>query len=182
MLSNLQELHQVQQMVEEIRAEFRATSIEFDPRMPIGGMIEVPAAAICTDIFAQYLDFLSIGTNDLIQYTVAVDRYNDEVSYLYDALHPGVLKLIHRTIEAGKKAGKPVAVCGEMAGDTRYVRLLLGFGLREFSVYPAVLLEIKRIINSTALKEVEPLTAAILDSNAAGDTQALLERINTAVA
>jgi phosphoenolpyruvate-protein phosphotransferase (PTS system enzyme I) len=105
--------------------------------MPIGGMIEVPAAAICADIFAHHLDFLSIGTNDLIQYIIAIDRVNDEVNYLYDPLHPAVLRLINTTLQAGKKANIPVAMCGEMAGEARFAPLLLGLGLREFSVHPA---------------------------------------------
>jgi phosphoenolpyruvate-protein phosphotransferase (PTS system enzyme I) len=146
--------------------------------MPIGGMIEVPAAAICADIFAQHLDFLSIGTNDLIQYTIAIDRVNDEVSYLYDPLHPAVLRLIRRIIEAGEEANKPVAMCGEMAGDPRYVRLLLGLGLREFSVHPAVLLEIKRIINSSRIDRLEPLALQALQSSSRAEIHALVEQID----
>ncbi len=178
MLSNLQELDQILQLIEAIRTEFRAKSIAFDPEMPIGGMIEVPAAAICADVFAQYLDFLSIGTNDLIQYTVAIDRVNDEVSYLYDPLHPAVLRLVRRTIEAGEQANKPVAMCGEMAGDPRYVRLLLGLGLREFSVHPAVLLEIKRIIKSSRIDILEPMAHQALQSRSGAETLALIEQFN----
>jgi phosphotransferase system enzyme I (PtsI) len=177
MLSNLQELQQVWQFIEEIRAEFRAKSIKFDPSMPIGGMIEVPAAAVCADIFAQHLDFLSIGTNDLIQYTMAVDRVNDEVNYLYDPLHPAVLRLIRNIIEAGEKANKPVAMCGEMAGDPRYVRLLLGMGLREFSVHPAALLEVKQIINGSSTDKLISLAHQVLRSGSGVEVGALLDRI-----
>jgi phosphotransferase system enzyme I (PtsI) len=177
MLSNLQEFWQVQRLIQEIRAEFQEKSIPFDPHMPIGGMIEVPAAAICADIFAQHLDFLSIGTNDLIQYTMAIDRVNDEVNYLYDPLHPSVLRLIRMTIEAGQHHNKPVAMCGEMAGDTRYVRLLLGLGLREFSVHPAALLEVKRIINESRIDLLEPLALQALQCGTGEEVDALIQGV-----
>ena len=151
MLSSIDEVLQILDIVRVIRTDFSARSIAYDAAMPIGGMIEVPAAAVCADIFAAELDFLSIGTNDLIQYAVAIDRVNDEVSYLYDPLNPGVLRLIAGTLDAGRNAGIPVAMCGEMAGDSRYTRLLIGLGLTEFSVHPASLLEVKHIIvNTTA--------------------------------
>jgi phosphoenolpyruvate-protein phosphotransferase (PTS system enzyme I) len=178
MLSNLQELDQILKIIEAIRAEFCAKAIAFDPKMPIGGMIEVPAAAVCADVFAQHLDFLSIGTNDLIQYTMAIDRVNDEVNYLYDPLHPAVLRLIHRTIEAGEGANRPVAMCGEMAGDPRYVRLLLGLGLREFSVHPAALLEIKRIINSSRIDVLKPMARQALQSRSGAEVYALIDQFN----
>lgn len=178
MLSNIQELHQVLELVAEIRAELRSSGIAFDPKMPIGGMIEVPAAALCADAFARELDFLSIGTNDLIQYTIAIDRVDDEVNYLYDPLQPGVLRLIRMTIEAGEKTGTPVAMCGEMAGDTRYVRLLLGLGLRQFSVHPAVLLEVKRIINESRVDELKKLSEKALSSASGEEVSALLESVN----
>lgn len=112
-------------------------------------MIEIPAAAVCADQFARYLDFLSIGTNDLIQYTLAIDRVDDEINYLYDPLHPAVLTLIRNTLRAGRRAGIPVSLCGEMAGDPRYTRLLLGLGLTEFSMHPSNLLEVKRAIQDS---------------------------------
>ena len=146
MLSTMLELSQVLQIVEDVKRELAAEGIAFDARMPVGAMIEVPAAAICADIFARHLDFLSIGTNDLIQYTIAIDRVDDEVNYLYDPLHPAVLRLIQTTIRAGQKTGIPVAMCGEMAGDSRYTRLLLGLGLKEFSVHPNSLLEVKQVV------------------------------------
>jgi len=154
MLSNTHEMHQVLQMINEIKNELEENNIPYDHDLPVGGMIEVPAAAVCADVFAKHLDFLSIGTNDLIQYTMAIDRVNDEVNYLYDPLHPAVLRLIHTTLQAGERTKIPVAMCGEMAGETRHTRLLLGLGLREFSVHPAALLEVKEIINKS---EVAPL-------------------------
>jgi len=178
MLSNLQELYQVLAIIAEIRAEFRSNAVPFDPDMPIGGMIEVPAAAMCADLFAKQLDFLSIGTNDLIQYTMAIDRVNDEVSYLYDPVHPAVLRLIRIIIQAARDHKKPVAMCGEMAGDPRYVRLLLGLGLRDFSVHPAVLLEVKKIVNNTRLAEVMSLSEQVLAASSSSEINDLLGRIN----
>ena len=102
-----------------MREELRSQSYDFDPDVPIGGMIEVPAAAISADLFADKLDFLAIGTNDLIQYTLAIDRVDDEVNYLYDPLHPSILRLIKATIDAGIAARIPVSMCGEMAGNVR---------------------------------------------------------------
>lgn len=178
MLTSVQETQQVMHIIAEIRAEFTARAVPFDPLMPVGGMIEVPAAAICADIFARHLDFLSIGTNDLIQYAVAIDRVNDEVSYLYDPLHPGVLRLIRMTIEAGDKAGKPVAMCGEMAGDVRYIRLLLALGLREFSVHPAALLDVKRIIKDSRIEALGRLLPQILSCTSGSEVAHILESLN----
>ena len=116
MISNTDELKQVFRLIEEVRHELQEQGHQFDQNIPIGGMIEVPAAAIAADIFASQLDFLSIGTNDLIQYTLAIDRIDDEVNYLYDPLHPAILRLIKTVIDAGKRANIPVSMCGEMAG------------------------------------------------------------------
>jgi phosphoenolpyruvate-protein phosphotransferase (PTS system enzyme I) len=160
MLSNLQEIQQVLQLIDESKQELTRQGLKFDPELPVGGMIEVPAAAISAQFFAPHLDFMSIGTNDLIQYTLAIDRVEDDVNYLYDPLHPAVLHLIRHVIEAGHNAGVPVAMCGEMAGDIRYTRLLLGLGLREFSMQPATLLEVKNIINTSHADE---LAAQVLD-------------------
>lgn len=178
MLSSLHEVQQVMMLVEEVRSEFRARGIKFDEGMQVGGMIEVPAAAVCADLFVRHMDFLSIGTNDLIQYTMAIDRVNDEVNYLYDPLHPGVLRLIRHTIEAGENSGKMVAMCGEMAGDPRYVRLLLALGLKEFSVHPAALLEIKRIINDSHAGELARMKSTILACASGHEVAAILDRIN----
>ncbi|MGR8919173.1 MAG: phosphoenolpyruvate--protein phosphotransferase [Gammaproteobacteria bacterium] len=164
MLSNLAEVHQARDVIHTIRRDLDRQGIAYDRDMPVGGMIEVPAAAVCADIFAAELDFLSIGTNDLIQYAVAIDRVNDEVNYLYDPLNPGVLRLIDSTLKAGRQAGIPVAMCGEMAGDPRYTRLLLGLGLTGFSVHPAAVLEIKHLINGTDAGEYEPIAREFLDT------------------
>lgn len=177
MISSLDEVRQVLKIVSTIRSDFDRRGIGYDPAMPIGGMIEVPAAAVCADVFARELDFLSIGTNDLIQYAVAIDRVNDEVNYLYDPLNPGVLRLIAGTITAGREAGIPVAMCGEMAGDTRYTRLLIGLGLEEFSVHPAALLEVKHIINCTSAGQARALADELLQVDDASRREELLEAL-----
>ena len=180
MLSNMQETRQVLEMIDEIKAELDEQQVEFDVNLPVGAMVEVPAAAICADIFAEQLDFLSIGTNDLIQYTMAIDRVNDEVSYLYEPLHPAVLRLIRITLDAGSRASIPVAMCGEMAGDTKFTQLLLGLGLREFSVHPAYLLEVKKIILESDLSRLTPIADAALRARTAADVEKLLEQLETA--
>ena len=180
MLSNMQETRQVLEIIDEIKAELDEQQVEYDVNLPVGAMVEVPAAAICADIFAEQLDFLSIGTNDLIQYTMAIDRVNDEVSYLYEPLHPAVLRLIRMTLDAGARANIPVAMCGEMAGDTKFTQLLLGLGLREFSVHPAYLLEVKKIILESDLSGLMPIADAALRARTAADVEKLLEQLETA--
>ncbi|GIT54210.1 MAG: hypothetical protein Ct9H300mP16_13700 [Pseudomonadota bacterium] len=155
MLSSLSELEQALELVRETHRELAKEGIEFNPDVPIGGMIEVPAAAVAADLFARKLHFLSIGTNDLIQYTLAIDRIDDEVNYLYDPLHPSVLRLIYRVIEAGRSTGIPVSMCGEMAGDPELTRLLLGLGLREFSMETSSLLQFKQQILNTTVSDIE---------------------------
>ena len=178
MLSNINEMTLVLQMISEIKAELDEKEIHYDHQLQVGGMIEVPAAAVCADIFAKQLDFLSIGTNDLIQYTMAIDRVNDEVNYLYDPLHPAVLRLIHTTLQAGEKSDIPVAMCGEMAGEPQHTRLLLGLGLREFSVHPAVLLEIKQIINQSELESLERLARKALKAQNGAEVAQIMAKVN----
>lgn len=161
MLTCSDEVEQTLELIAEAKAQLQGQNIPFDDKVAIGGMIEIPAAAIIAEVFARKLDFLSIGTNDLIQYTLAADRTDDAVSNLYDPLHPAVLRLIKMTLDAGQTAGIPVSMCGEMAGDVRYTRLLLGLGLREFSMHPALLLEIKETVSANSLtdlrRQVEPM-------------------------
>jgi len=178
MLSTISELAQVLDLVKICRQELDNEGQPYDAAMPIGAMIEVPAAAICADIFARELDFLSIGTNDLIQYTIAIDRVDDEVNYLYDPLHPAVLRLIQMTIQSGEKMGIPVAMCGEMAGDARYTRLLLGMGLKEFSVHPNALLEVKQVINESRVAESRKFTQRVMRVIKSTARSALLEEMN----
>ncbi len=162
MITSEDELFSSYRILELAKQELLDEGVEFDQEIPIGIMIEVPAAALLAQRFAKQCDFLSIGTNDLIQYSLAIDRIDESVNYLYDPLHPAVLKLIHLTLKAGEKANIPVAMCGEMAGDPRYTRLLLGMGLRNFSSHPATLLEIKSIINTCRIDDLEKPIKKIL--------------------
>jgi phosphoenolpyruvate-protein phosphotransferase (PTS system enzyme I) len=162
MLAHAFEIDQTLAMIEQAKAQLRETGKKFDPLVPVGAMIEVPAAALTLPLFAQRMDFLSIGTNDLIQYTLAVDRVDHEVAHLYNPLHPAILYLLSTTIAIGAKAGIPVSVCGEMAGDTKLTRLLLGMGLREFSMHPAQILAVKQEILNSDLSVLVPRTRKIL--------------------
>lgn len=162
MLSSFQELRETLSLIEQTKQALRLEGFEFDPQIPVGGMIEIPAAAITATAFARQLDFLSIGTNDLIQYTLAVDRMDEEVNFLFDPLHPAVLQLIRNTIDAAAAANIPVGMCGEMAGDTRYTQLLLGMGLRELSMQPSALLECREIIRQSNLKDLGQRTHEFL--------------------
>jgi phosphoenolpyruvate-protein phosphotransferase (PTS system enzyme I) len=163
MISSLQEFRQAQAFIESARAELAGEKKKMGDNVEIGAMIEVPAAAIASPILARHAKFFSIGTNDLIQYTLAIDRVDDEVNYLYDPLHPAVLQLIRMTIQAGARAQIPVAMCGEMAGDARFTRLLLGLGLTEFSMHPASVLEVKRQIIESDIGQLRARVAQILD-------------------
>ncbi|MDD5296206.1 MAG: phosphoenolpyruvate--protein phosphotransferase [Rhodocyclaceae bacterium] len=144
MLAHAHEIDQTLQLIRVARDQLRAEKVKFDEEVEVGGMIEIPAAAMALGVFLRRLDFLSIGTNDLIQYTLAIDRTDEAVAHLYDPLHPAVLRLIADTIQAGARADIPVSVCGELAGDPAMTRLLLGMGLRQFSMHPAQILEVKQ--------------------------------------
>ena len=178
MISSLQELTQAQRLLEMCKEELDNENLEYDRHIETGVMIEIPASAICAEMFAQKVDFLSIGTNDLIQYTLAIDRIDDQVNYLYDPLHPAVLRLIQMTLEAGKKHNTPVSMCGEMAGDPKFTRLLLAMGLNNFSMHPNALLEIKQIINETNLSYLPANTLDIVNMARRFDAETLLEQIN----
>jgi phosphoenolpyruvate-protein phosphotransferase (PTS system enzyme I) len=178
MLTTWNELNQAVLAIERARVELRSEGVKYDEGVPVGGMIEVPAAAIALPMFIRKLDFLSIGTNDLIQYTLAIDRADDKVAHLYDPLHPAVLSLIASVIRTAQQHEKPVAVCGEMAGDVDLTRLLLGFGLRHFSMHPAHLLAVKQRVLMTSLPDVAPIVGRILKTDDPEKLQALIERLN----
>ena len=178
MITSHTELVQSLSILDQAKQELLEENIKFDENIPVGGMIEVPAAALSANILAKKLDFLSIGTNDLIQYTLAIDRIDDQVNYLYDPLHPSVLKLINLTIQAGHRADIPVAMCGEMAGDPRYTRLLLGLGLQEFSAHPSNLLEIKQIINKSKINDLEKQTKKILRTTVPSKIAPMVDALN----
>ena len=155
MISSIAEVDTVLGMIAETRRTLRRQGLAFDPLMPIGGMIEVPAAALTAGGLARRLDFLSIGTNDLIQYTLAIDRIDDAVSYLFEPLHPAVLRLIRYVLQAAAASRTQVSMCGEMAGDPRYVPVLLGLGLRELSMQPGSLLEVKDVVRGCHIGALE---------------------------
>ena len=179
MITSHEELMMALSVLDQAKRELKEEDKEFDGEIPIGIMIEVPAAALVAARFAKQLDFLSIGTNDLIQYTLAIDRIDESVNYLYDPLHPAVLKLIQLTLQAGKRAKIPVSMCGEMAGDPRYTRLLLGLGLRDFSAHPATVLDVKSVINSSHVKKLEPQCKRILSAATRPDKiHELIDQLN----
>ena len=174
MISSVQEFRQAQQIIDAAREQLRAEGYTVPDDVPVGAMIEVPAAALAAPLLARHARFFSIGTNDLIQYTLAIDRVDEEVNYLYDPLHPAVLRLIRMTIEAGERAAVPVAMCGEMAGDPRYTRLLLGLGLTEFSMHPGSVLEVKRIIMESNVGELRRQAQRLLEAASVREFQDLV--------
>ena len=179
MLTSIEELDQVCALIEHAKVLLRQRKARFNENLEVGAMIEVPAAALASAMFAERMDFLSIGTNDLIQYTLAIDRIDDEVSYLYNPLHPAVLQLIKMTIDAGKKARKPVSMCGEMASDPRYTRLLLGMGLNYFSVQTNAVLEVKNIVNNSNASKLHSKVNKIIHSHDLNQIESLVNKLNS---
>ena len=177
MIAHAHEIDQTIVLVARARERLRERRIPFDERMPVGGMVEVPAAALSVSLFLRRLDFLSIGTNDLIQYTLAIDRADNAVAQLYDPFHPAVLRLIAMTIRAGRRLRKPVAVCGELAGDRAATRLLLGMGLSEFSMHPASLLLVKREILLSDVSRLAPRVSRLLNSDDPGRVGTALQKL-----
>ncbi|WP_020614328.1 phosphoenolpyruvate--protein phosphotransferase [Sediminispirochaeta bajacaliforniensis] len=163
MISGIEELENVLALLDECRQQLREENIPFAEDIPVGIMIEVPSAALTADILARKVDFFSIGTNDLIQYTIAVDRGNEKIAYLYEPFHPGVLRLLKRIIEDAHNAGIPVAMCGEVAGDPYAAVILLGFGLDVFSMSSFGIPEVKKIIRSVSMSEAEELVGTIME-------------------
>jgi phosphotransferase system enzyme I (PtsI) len=174
MISGLAELRAANKILEETKAELRSEGKKFDENIQVGTMIEVPSAALTADLIAKECDFLSIGTNDLIQYTLAVDRVNENVASLYEPLHLSVLRLLKNIIDSGHAAGKWVGMCGEMAADPNYAIVLLGLGLNELSVSPVQIPKIKKIIRNTSFLEAKALVADILQSP---DTETILKKL-----
>ena len=179
MLAHAFEIDQTLSMIEQAKAQLREENVKYDPAVEVGAMIEIPAAALALPMFVKRMNFLSIGTNDLIQYTLAIDRVDYEVAHLYNPLHPAVLMLIAQTIATGQKAGLDVAVCGEMAGDTKLTRLLLGMGLREFSMHPAQLLSVKQEILNSDLSAITTRTRRILRSIEPNEIASAVEQLQT---
>lgn len=180
MLVHGHEVDQTLRLIAQARVQLSDRLRRQMPPVPVGGMIEVPAAALTAPFFARRLDFLSIGTNDLVQYTLAIDRADHAVSSLYDPFHPAVLQLVAQTIRAGERAAKPVSVCGEMAGDLDATRLLIGMGLRTFSMHPASLLRIKREILRCDAGRLRTRVARLLAADDPARVQSGLERLRDA--
>jgi phosphotransferase system enzyme I (PtsI) len=173
MISSLGELRRVRELVEESKKELARRGVAFDAAIPVGIMIEVPSAALIADALAAECDFLSVGTNDLTQYTLAVDRGNERVAQLYDPLHPAVLQLIDRSVRAARGAGIPISVCGEMAGDPLAVPVLVGLGVGELSAAPGAVPAIKEIVRALDAGELEEDARRALGVGTAAEVKAI---------
>jgi len=177
MLSHAREIDQTLELLAQAKRQLDECGVPYDPGLKVGAMIEIPAAVLLLPLFLKRMDFLSIGTNDLTQYTLAIDRADNAVAHLFDPMHPAVLQLIARTIREANRAGVPVAVCGEMAGDPGMTRLLLGMGLREFSMHPAQLLRVKQEVLHADCTRLEPLVDQVLNAYDPEEQEAALRQL-----
>jgi phosphoenolpyruvate-protein phosphotransferase (PTS system enzyme I) len=178
MLMNASEVEQALQLVEQAKRSLDDEGITYDRNIPVGGMVEIPAAALALGLLTKRLDFLSVGTNDLIQYLLAIDRTDDAVAHLYDPLHPAVLTLLAHIFTTAGKAQIPVAVCGEMAGDVTLTRLLLSLGLRRLSMHSAHLPDVKQRILKTDLADVRPYAKKMLRATDPVKLRSMLDKLN----
>ncbi|MFO7562534.1 MAG: phosphoenolpyruvate--protein phosphotransferase [Enhygromyxa sp.] len=174
LISGLEELATAREAIDEAQAQLAEQGLPHASEVPIGIMVEVPSAAIVADLMARHVDFMSIGTNDLIQYALAIDRENDDVNYLYEPLHPAIIRLIKLTCDAGARADVPVSLCGEMASDPRYTWVLVGLGLRELSMHASAIPVVKNVIRGSSLDEMEALAAAVLACETAIEARRLV--------
>jgi len=179
-VGGLEEVRATRAIVNDVMGELVAEGKSFNRDVAIGAMIEVPSAAILAATLVKEVDFLSLGTNDLVQYVLAADREEETVADYYQSLHPAILRLIFSVAEAARNAGRPLAICGEMAGDPRYTELLLGLGLRELSVAPGEILEVKNAIRSVTIAGARALAAEVLEVGSVVEVEALLERRRSA--
>ena len=178
MLSHAHQIDQTLAALEQAKSSLRGERIAFDENIEVGATIEIPAAALAIGLFLRRLDFVSIGTNDLIQYTLAIDRSDEQVSHLYDPLHPAVLMLLSHVISSAEKANKPVSMCGELAGDVNLTRLLLGMGLREFSMHPAQIPAVKQRVKQSDISEISPIVRRILRLEESSKIHEQIDRLN----
>lgn len=176
MISGVQELRQARKIMEEVKDDLRAHGEAFDPSLEVGIMVEIPSAVVIADLLAQEVDFFSIGTNDLIQYLLAIDRVNEHVSYLYKPLHPSVLRIIKRIVDVAHSNGIRVNMCGEMAGEPFYTPILIGFGIDELSMNAMSLLKVKKVIRSTNYQEAVEIVDKIMRLSTASDVEELLRQ------
>jgi phosphoenolpyruvate-protein phosphotransferase (PTS system enzyme I) len=167
MIATIDELRRANSILSDVKRELESENKDFDKGIEVGVMIEIPAAAVIADVLAKEADFFSIGTNDLTQYTLAVDRTNEKVSYLYNNFDPAVIRLISTVIKAGREKGRPVGMCGELAGNPSAALLLLGLGLEEFSMSTTMVLKIKKIINTVDMDTAREVSEAVLDMESA---------------
>ena len=178
MFSHAFQVDQTLALLEQAKSSLRGEKTAFDEDIEIGGMIEVPAAALAVGMFLRRLDFLSIGTNDLIQYTLAINRGDEQVAKLYDPLHHAVLMLLSHVIGSAEKAGVPISMCGEMAGDPAFTRLLLGMGLRQFSMFPARIPAVKQRVKQSDVSEIEPIARRIARLDEPAKIAEQVEKLN----
>ena len=178
MLAHAHEIDQTLAALERAKSSLRGEKVSFDENIEVGGMIEIPAAALAVGLFLRRLNFLSIGTNDLIQYTLAIDRADEQVAPLYDPLHPAVLMLIAHTLASAEKVGIPVSVCGEMAGDPDLTRLFLGMGLRTFSMHPSQILKVKNRVLKADVDAIAASVRKMLRLDEPGKLREALEKLN----
>ena len=175
MISSVEEVKEIKKILREVMEELEKDEIPYNRDIKIGAMIETPSAALICDHFKGIVDFFSIGTNDLIQYSIAVDRGNEKIAYLYDPAHPGVLRLIEKIIASSREVGIPVAMCGEMAGDVLFFPLLLGFGLREFSVSPLIIPELKMVASHIDITQTEELARKVQEMESGHEVREFLK-------
>jgi len=176
MISGIEEIRAAKRILSEVKDDLRREGIAVGEDIEIGAMIEVPSAVVMAEVLAREVDFFSIGTNDLIQYVLAIDRINDRVNYLYEPLHPAVMKMIKQVVDVGHRAGIHVAMCGEMAGDPLYVMILLALELDELSMNPLAIPKVKEIIRATTLKDSKKLLREVMKMSSATEIRALVEK------
>ena len=174
MISGVAELRAVKAIVDDVKSELRTAGVDFDEQIKLGIMIEMPSAALTADLLAKECDFFSIGTNDLIQYTMAVDRVNEYVSYLYEPLHPALMRLIAMVVEAAQAAAIPVTVCGEMAGEPMIASILVGLGIRELSMSAVSIPEVKDAVRQMALEDTQRLVARVRTVSTSAEVRAIV--------
>jgi phosphotransferase system enzyme I (PtsI) len=174
LVTSIGEVKRVKELLAELRTELHGLGVNVDEKMAVGAMIETPASVEIADLLAPHVDFFSIGTNDLVATTIAVDRTNAHVARLFQPHHPAILRMLKRVFDVGARTGVPVSLCGEMGSDLRYTMMLVGLGLRKFSVVPPLIPEIKRLIRSVTLAQTQALAERTLKLDDADEIERIL--------